>query len=64
MDVEKSMVKQESQRRLRSAALSDRSFSSQTEVQKQVGHTIVQFAASQAALRHVIPTRVFQICLQ
>jgi len=36
------MVKQESQRRLRSAELPDRSFSSHTEVQKQVGHTIVQ----------------------
>ena len=36
------MVKQESQRRLRSAASPARSFSSSTAVQKQVGHTIVQ----------------------
>ena len=36
------MVKQESQRRLRSATSPVRSFSSSTEVQKQVGQTIVQ----------------------
>ncbi len=41
-----------------SVAVPRRSVSSSTVAQKQVGQTIVQFAAGQAALRHLVPARV------
>ena len=55
------MVKQESQRRLRSAELPARSFASPTAGAEAGRAHQRAVAAGQAALRHVIPTRVFQI---
>jgi hypothetical protein len=58
------VLKQESQRRERDVCMSERSLASSIEVQKHVGQTMVQIAASEASLRHVVPARVLQIARQ